>query len=128
VDSASIGEDLPAQAVAVAPPVAMSSGATSTPRPAARPMTTTTIAPGVAATAHVEAGAEASAAFRTFVASAKVSGVFQGPPTRAMINGRLTRTGEVIDAALGITFNGVDSPRRHLLFVDRTGAIVTRRF
>jgi hypothetical protein len=55
------------------------------------------VAPGVAASAQVEATPEAAASFRTFVANAKVSGVFQGPPTRAMINGRLTRAGEVVD-------------------------------
>jgi hypothetical protein len=127
VDAASIGEDLPAQPVASAP-AATTAASTPASRPAQRPVTTTTIAPGVAATAQVDAGPEASPAFRTYVANAKVSGVFQGPPTRAMINGRLTRTGEVLDATLGITFNGVDSARRHLLFVDRTGATVTRRF
>jgi hypothetical protein len=127
VDAASIGEDLPAQP-AVDAPAGTTTTSSPASRPAQRPVTTTTIAPGVAATAQVDAGPEASPAFRTYVANAKVSGVFQGPPTRAMINGRLTRAGEVVDGTLGVTFNGVDSARRQLLFVDRTGATVTRRF
>jgi hypothetical protein len=92
------------------------------------PTTTAAVSPGVSATAQVEAAAEASAPFRSFVANAKVSGVFQGPPTRAMINGRLVRAGELIDAGLAITFTGVDSPRRQLLFQDKSGATVSRRF
>jgi hypothetical protein len=128
IDAASVGEDLPEQPPAPSP-AAPNKAVTSTPRPAPRPVTSTTISPGVAATAaQVEAVAEASAPFRSFVANAKVSGVFQGPPTRAMINGRLTRAGEIVDPTLGITFTGVDSPRRLLLFVDRSGATVTRRF
>jgi hypothetical protein len=45
-----------------------------------------------------------------------------------MINGRLTRAGEVVDLPLGITFNGVDAQRRQLVFQDRSGATVSRRF
>ena len=127
IDAAAIGEDLPHEPVAPPPaPV------TPPPRPAASrvaaPSTTSTIAPGISATAQVEAAPEASAPFRTFVANAKVSGVFQGPPTRAMINGRLIRSGELVDAGLGITFNGVDSSRRQLIFQDKSGATVSRRF
>ncbi|MGH7946877.1 MAG: hypothetical protein ACREH8_03530 [Opitutaceae bacterium] len=128
IDAASVGEDLPDQPAAPARTPAQNP-VTSTARPAPHAVTSTTIAPGVAATAaQVEAAPEAAAPFRSFVANAKVSGVFQGPPTRVMINGRLVRAGEVVEATLGITFNGVDSSRRQLLFVDRTGATVTRRF
>lgn len=75
-----------------------------------------------------DAGSEASAEFRSFVANAKVSGVFQGAPSRAFINGRMIRTGETVDATLGIVFEGVDATKRHLLFKDKTGAIVARRY
>jgi hypothetical protein len=130
VDSASIGEDLPDRPVAQTPAAPGKQPAASpvASRPANGPATTSTVAPGVAATAQVEAAAEATAPFRSFVANAKVSGVFQGPPTRAMINGRLTRAGEMVDVTLGVTFNGVDPQRRQLIFQDKTGATVSRRF
>jgi hypothetical protein len=127
IDAASIGEDLPDKPVAPPPAPAAPPPRAATPRSAAH-STTSTIAPGVAATAQVEAAPEASAPFRTFVANAKVSGVFQGPPTRAMINGRLIRSGELVDPGLGITFTGVDSTRRQLIFQDKSGATVSRRF
>ncbi|MBI5688549.1 MAG: hypothetical protein HZC55_00520 [Verrucomicrobia bacterium] len=84
---------------------------------------------GVSATTELEVAAvEASMEFRTYVANAKVSGVFQGSPARAMINGRLVRTGETVDAGLGILFEGVDPVKRQLFFKDRTGAIVARKY
>lgn len=88
----------------------------------------TSLAPGLAATTEVNAVVEASAAFRTFVANAKISGVFQGSPARAFINGRLARAGDVVEPTLGITFEGVDSSRYQLVFRDRTGAIVARKY
>jgi hypothetical protein len=92
----------------------------------------TTVSPGVSAYApsssEIQATAEASPAFLSFVADAKVSGVFQGEPSRAFINGRLARSGTVIEEGLGITFVGVDSENRLLLFKDRNGARVTKRY
>jgi hypothetical protein len=100
------------------------------PAPAAEPPTArATIAKGVTATTTLEqAGADASVEFRTFVANAKVSGVFQGTPARAFINGRLARAGETVDASLGIVFDRIDADKRHIVFRDRTGATVTRRY
>jgi hypothetical protein len=127
VDPLTAGEAPVAAADAVAGPTAP--GAKAAKPSTSGPATSASIAPGVAATAaQVQAVPDASAPFRSYVANAKVNGVFQGPPARAMINGRLTRTGELVDSALGITFNGVDPDRRFLLFVDRSGATVTRRF
>jgi hypothetical protein len=127
IDAASIGEDLPDPPAAV-PPGAPNKQPAPTSRPASPATTTTTIAPGVTATTQLEAAAEASAAFRSLIANAKVSGVFQGNPSRAVINGRLTRIGEVVDATLGVTFDGVDHQRRYLIFKDKSGATVSRRF
>ena len=127
IDAASIGEDLPDAPTAV-PSGAPGRQPAATSRPTAPATTTTTIAPGVTATTQLEAAAEASPAFRSFVANAKVSGVFQGSPSRAVINGRLTRIGEAVDSALGITFEGVDHQRRYLIFKDKSGATVSRRF
>ncbi|MEY4688931.1 MAG: hypothetical protein RIR76_2954 [Verrucomicrobiota bacterium] len=135
--------------VAAAAPAAPSPAATALPpAPAATPPATpvpaaatasasageaatarTTIAKGVTATTTLEqAGADASVEFRTFVANAKISGVFQGTPARAVINGRLARSGETIDAAMGVVFDRIDADRRHIVFRDRTGATVTRRY
>lgn len=125
IDAASVGEDLPEQP---ATPAAGAPAAKSAPRAATSSTATTTIAPNVVATTQLDAVPEAAAPFRSFVANAKVSGVFQGNPSRAVINGKLTRAGDVVDSTLGITFNGVDSERRHLVFKDKTGATVSRRY
>jgi hypothetical protein len=123
VDAAADGEDV-ARTGAGNP-----AEAAKTPAPGAKTATVmTSLAPGLSASTRIEAAAEASAAFRSFVANAKVSGVFQGDPPRAFINGRLARVGEVIEPALGIVFNGVDSRRTQLLFKDKTGATVARKY
>lgn len=123
----------PAATVAVAPatptPAASSSPAAASKSVSETATARTTIAKGVTATTHLEqAGADASVEFRTFVANAKISGVFQGTPARAVINGRLARSGETVDATLGIVFDRIDADRRHIVFRDRTGATVTRRY
>lgn len=127
VDAAANGEDLPGKTLGV-PPAAPIKPATSA---NAAPHTTTsvtTVAPGLSATTPVEAAPEANPEFRAYIVNARVSGVFQGNPARAVINGRLIRAGETVDAGLGITFDGIDSDRRNLMFKDRSGATVARRF
>jgi hypothetical protein len=88
------------------------------------------IAPGVSATnADVAAAAEASPAFRSFVANAKINGVFgHDEGARTTLNGRLVRFGDVVETGLGITFNGYDYNKRQLIFKDKAGATVTRRY
>jgi cytoskeletal protein RodZ len=124
IDAASIGEDLPDRPAATA--AAADPAAKSAATPTAT--TTTSVAPNVTATTAVVAAPEASAPFRSYVANAKVSGVFQGTPARVVINGKLTRAGDVVDPGLGIVFDGIDSGRRHLVFKDQSGATVSRRF
>jgi len=58
----------------------------------------------------------------------RISGVFQGAPPRALIDGRTVRAGEVVNAALGITFERIDAPRKLIVFRDRSGATVMRRY
>lgn len=107
-------------------PAAPAVKSAAAPQPVA---TSSTIAPGVSATNDdVLAAAEASPAFRTFVANARISGVFQGNPARVMLNGRLARAGDVVDSGLGITFDSVDSDKKLILFKDKSGAVVTRRY
>ena len=127
IDAAAAGEDAPDRPFGPAP-TAPISPEKSAPRPAASSTTVTTIAPGVTATTQVDAAPEASPAFRSFVANAKVSGVFQGNPARAVINGRLVRSGDVVDGSLGVHFDGIDNDRRQLVFKDKSGATVSRRF
>jgi hypothetical protein len=90
---------------------------------------TVELAPGVTATTEsIKAVPNASAAFRSFVASAKISGVYQGTPPRAFINGRLVRMGEMVDEMMEIHFDSVDSDTRSIVFKDSTGATVSRRY
>lgn len=116
VDAAAAGLDLPDKPAVPAPGSAGTTMTTSGSR---------AVAPGVTASTELQAAAEASPAFKSFVANAKVSGVVA---TRAIINGRLTRAGETIDAGQGITFEGYDSEKNQLLFKDRSGATVSRRY
>ncbi len=118
VDATAAGEDAPAK----------SSGSAAKAPPPGTATAMTSVAPGLAATTQIEAAPEASPVFLAWVVNIKVNGVFQGTPARAMINGRLTRTGEVVDGNLGITFESVDADRKHLIFKDRSGATVTRKY
>lgn len=69
----------------------------------------------------------ASPEFRARVAALRLSGVFEGEPARAMIDGRLVRAGEVIDERLGLRFDGLE-PGRRLRFRDASGAAVVRKY
>ncbi|MEO6246361.1 MAG: hypothetical protein ABIQ12_13080 [Opitutaceae bacterium] len=125
VDAAAVGEDAPEK-----PKATVATPAVSKPKPVAppRPPTMAPVRPGLAASVQLEAGPDASPEFRTFVANAKVSGVFQGAPSRAMINGKLTRAGETVEPGLGIIFDGLDTEKKYLIFRDRSGAIISRRY
>lgn len=122
VDAAAKGEDAPA---APTKPAAVAASAS---RAAPDAASVTTIAPGPAVPPPVEATPEASAEFRAYVTNIRISGIFQGNPARAVINGKLTRAGEAVDSGYGITFEGLDGDRKNLVFKDRSGATVTRRF
>jgi len=70
----------------------------------------------------------ASADFRAFVANANIGGVFQGTPSRALINGRIIREGQVVDDTLGISFERIDVDKKVIYFKDATGAVVSRDY
>jgi len=105
-------------------------------RPAARPEPETTTAttemtslsPGVSASVEISVASEASPAFRAFVANIKVSGVFQGTPARALVDGRMVRQGEMVDPVIGVSFDSIDADKKLLIFKDRTGATVVRKY
>ena len=48
--------------------------------------------------------------------------------TRAIINGRPVRAGEIADSALGVTFEGYDPDNKQITFKDKSGATLTKRF
>ena len=114
VDAAAIGEEPPdKKPVAPSKPVETSSP----------------IAPGISATnSNVESAGEATPAFRSFIANAKISGVFQGAAPRVMINGRLARAGDTVESSLGVVFDHIDADKKLLVFKDKSGATVTRRY
>lgn len=98
--------------------------------PAKPPVTANaTLAPGVSATAtDVDVMTEAVPAFRTFVANAKITGVIAGTPGKIILNGRLARAGDMVEPALGVTFEGIDGDRKLLVFRDKSGAVVTKKY
>jgi hypothetical protein len=77
---------------------------------------------------HIEAAPAASAAFRTFVAGATIGGVFQGHPSRALINGAIVREGQMVENALGISFERIDAVNKVIYFKDTTGAEVSKNY
>ncbi|MES1166976.1 MAG: hypothetical protein ABUL68_03145, partial [Pseudomonadota bacterium] len=92
--------------------------------------TKTAIAPGILATSSdVVVTAEASPAFRTWAANVRIAGVFPGrEPPRAVINSRAMDAGQIVDDALGIVFESVDADKKILVFRDKTGARVLRKY
>lgn len=70
----------------------------------------------------------ASPAFRAWTDDARVTGVVSGVSPRAIINGRLVRPGDVVDAAGGIVFDGLDIERKILVFRNQEGAFTTKPY
>jgi hypothetical protein len=106
-----------------APPIATS----------ARPTTVTSSPPpesetAAPVTAASESGSVPSQAFRDWVNQARISGVRGGAEARAFINDRVVRRGETVEQGLGITFDGVNTAQGLVLFKDRTGAVVGKKF
>lgn len=66
--------------------------------------------------------------FQNWVSSAVISGVREGSSPRAFINNLLVKQGDTVDARLGITFDSVDAERNLVIFKDRNGAIVAKRY
>jgi hypothetical protein len=133
IDAMAAGEEAPdKRALDTPPPSRFSSqspspNATATPAPV--PGSGSVIAPGITAvTNDVVAAPKASAAFTRFVADARITGVFQGTPPRAFINGRMIRAGEVVDQTLGVVFDSIDAEQKTITFKDRTGSPATRKY
>jgi hypothetical protein len=90
----------------------------------------TSVEPGIVATSTSDAvlTVNASSQFRSWVANVKISGVNQGATPRALINGRMVQLGQIVDEAQGIEFDSVDPHNKTIVFKDRTGAVVSRRY
>jgi hypothetical protein len=78
--------------------------------------------------APIVAAPTASAEFRAFVANAGIGGVFQGKPSKALINGKVTREGQVVDSELGIVFDRIDAEKKIIYFKDANGAEVSKNY
>jgi hypothetical protein len=78
--------------------------------------------------ALIEAAPAANTQFRTFVANASIGGVFQGTPSKAIINGRIVREGQVVESQLGIMFDRIDAAKKTIYFKDATGAEVAKAY
>jgi hypothetical protein len=66
--------------------------------------------------------------FLAWVSESKISGVREGSAPRAFINGRLVKQGDTIDFTLGITFDGVDPERNIVIFKEKSGAAVAKKY
>lgn len=66
--------------------------------------------------------------FRRYADNLRVSGVFQGANPRALIDGRVVRVGEVLDAAAGIRFVGLDAAKRELILEENGGAVLRVKY
>jgi hypothetical protein len=131
IDAMASGQGTPDKPAVNAPPAAGAKAAKSAGPAATKPAATAsaTLSPGISATSSdVDAVAEATPAFRAFVANAKITGVIGGAPAKIILNGRLARSGDLVDSALGVTFDSIDAERKLLVFKEKSGAIVTRKY
>lgn len=132
IDAMDSGPGAPDKPAVNAPTPAAGAKAAKSAGPAAtKPAATAsaTLSPGISATSSdVDAVAEATPAFRAFVANAKITGVIGGAPAKIILNGRLARSGDLVDSALGVTFDSIDAERKLLVFKEKSGAIVTRKY
>ncbi len=128
VNAPAAGEETPGR-----PPPATPSPSTLTRAPAATSVTTTStlqVAPGITATLNEndEVAGSTNPVLREWAANARINGVFQGSPARALINGHTVRAGQVVDEDLGIVFDHIDAGTKTIVFRDRSGAKVARRY
>lgn len=118
-----LNEPAPPTAAATAPVVPASQQNILTPNTPPR----TPVVEEVAA-AQTEPAVPASSAFRKYVETLRVNGVFQGENPRAMLNGRMYNLGAEVDPKLAITLFKIEPEAKLLIFRDDTGAILSRRY
>ncbi|CAM2945516.1 hypothetical protein [Rariglobus hedericola] len=69
-----------------------------------------------------------TAALRAWVEEARITGVVDGASPRAIINNRLVRPGEMVDATQGIIFDGLDVGRKKLIFRTASGVFAEKSY
>lgn len=85
-------------------------------------------ATGPTASPAMSSSPETSASFVAFADAIRINGVFQGNPARASINGRIVRAGALLDASLGVTFDGIDPRSREIILRDTSGATIRKKY
>jgi len=72
--------------------------------------------------------AQPSPRFVRYAEGIRVSGVYQGSPARALIDGRLIRQGETVEPVLGIKFADIDAEAKQIILEDASGARVKVKY
>ena len=67
-------------------------------------------------------------AFRAWLAEVRIVGVVAGDSPRAIVNGRLVRPGDVVDASQGIIFDGLDLERKEVVFRTNGGLFAGKAY
>ncbi len=100
------------------------------PAPDAAPVTYQSYAPTVAEEAPIDVptAVEPSPAFRAWVENVRIGGVRKGATIRAFLNGVATSPGDTVDFPLGVVFEGLDPSGVAVLFKDKTGAEIGKRY
>jgi len=82
----------------------------------------------IVSSASPAGGPVVHASFFYWVVNVNISGAFQSPPHRVMLDKRLVYEGQEVNAALGITFDHLDLANKLIVFRDKSGALVTRSY
>lgn len=78
--------------------------------------------------APVRVAPKPSTEFLVWVESVKISGVFNGSPPRAIVNGLLVRPGDTIDSVRGVVFDHLDVSEKQFFFRDHSGAVTSKSY
>lgn len=79
-------------------------------------------------TGRMKSQSKSSVTFESFVEDLKISGVFDGTPRRIYVDKRVISVGDVLHAALGVRLISVDLSARIVVFEDKTGARLSKRY
>ena len=96
--------------------------------PSPQPVTLGVVVPVKPLPPRVPATPPPGVAFLNWIDTVKISGVFNGSPARAIVNGLLVRQGDTIDSARGIVFDHIDPVQKEFFFRDRSGAIASKPY
>ena len=75
-----------------------------------------------------QSNSAAAMAFRAWLAEVRIVGVVAGDSPRAIVNGRLVRPGDVVDASQGIIFDGLDLERKEVVFRTNGGLFAGKAY